>query len=294
MQSIVDQKKAFIALFQATARYHHRYRVFSDFVQCAAIAIQNRLSFDTKAEQQYLNIIKGYEKEDVNRLSHLLSHVALGLELGHQDFLGSVFMELELGDVRNGQFFTPYEISRMMARILVYDMASALKEKPFVTLSEPACGAGSMVIAVAEEMLEKGFNPFRHLWVHAQDISSIATDMCYIQLSLLNIPAVVVTGNSLQVKQSRARHTPAWYLGNWGDRLRQAETAADSKQANSFPQVATSEPESEQEPEPVSESESEQLAAFWAEAETKTDFGFESESKDSPGVKRIIRPGWAS
>jgi type I restriction-modification system DNA methylase subunit len=35
------------------------------------------------------------------------------------DFLGAIFMELELGDNFRGQYFTPYSVQCLMARLLM-------------------------------------------------------------------------------------------------------------------------------------------------------------------------------
>ncbi|MGP0897066.1 SAM-dependent DNA methyltransferase, partial [Serratia sp. CY83726] len=43
------------------------------------------------------------------------------------------------------------------------------------------------------------------------DIDPVAARMCYIQLSLLGIPARVVIGNSLTLKYQREMYTPFWY-----------------------------------------------------------------------------------
>ena len=42
MLTFTEVQNQFISLFGQTARYHHRYKVFSDFVQCSAIAVDNR------------------------------------------------------------------------------------------------------------------------------------------------------------------------------------------------------------------------------------------------------------
>ncbi len=39
-------------------------------------------------------------------MAQLLAHVVNGLQNGFCDFLGNVFMQLELGDKYRGQFFT--------------------------------------------------------------------------------------------------------------------------------------------------------------------------------------------
>ncbi|MGS3274239.1 hypothetical protein ACB284_18280 [Serratia marcescens] len=70
--------------------------------------MHNRFCPDEELEKQYLAIIKGYEREDVERLAHLLALVRIALNAQACDFLGMTFMQLELGDKHRGQFFTPY------------------------------------------------------------------------------------------------------------------------------------------------------------------------------------------
>ena len=72
------------------------------------------------------------------------------------------------------------------------------------------------MIAFAEVMLQRGLNPAEQLLVIATDIDPLATDMTFIQLSLLGIPAIVNTGNSLALTVNRTRCTPVWYINNWG------------------------------------------------------------------------------
>lgn len=45
MAIFIDHQKAFISLFNQTARYHKRHKVFEDFVSCSVIALENRLQF---------------------------------------------------------------------------------------------------------------------------------------------------------------------------------------------------------------------------------------------------------
>ncbi|MFT2793857.1 hypothetical protein ACMV5I_28085 [Serratia sp. T13T92] len=75
-----------------------------------------------------------------------------------------------------------------------------------------------MVLAYAQCMLEAGLNPSEHLYVNCIDIDPIAADMAFIQLSLLGIPAEVITGNALTLKCSRVRYTPVYYINGWEQR----------------------------------------------------------------------------
>ena len=141
MKSVINHEKAFLSLFSQTARYHHRHQVFEDFVSCSVIALQNSLQFCDKREEKYMRIVGRYEKTDISRMAQLLAHVTNGLDETPGDFLGRVFMQLELGDKYRGQFFTPWDIGLMMARMQLGNVEDNFRDKPFITLSEPAAPA---------------------------------------------------------------------------------------------------------------------------------------------------------
>ncbi|WP_080707958.1 MULTISPECIES: ArdC-like ssDNA-binding domain-containing protein [Erwiniaceae] len=123
-----------------------------------------------------------------------MAHVVNGLSDAPGDFLGRVFMQLG-------------------------DTEALFRDKPFITMSEPACGAGCMVLAFADVLQKAGWPPHRYLWVSATDIDPLAAGMAYIQLSLCGIAGEVVVGNTLANERRRILHTPGHYLGGWPVRL---------------------------------------------------------------------------
>ncbi|PWV83267.1 hypothetical protein C7426_1293 [Pantoea ananatis] len=52
-----DHEKEFISLFNSIARGTRRIQVFTDFISCSVIAIQNGLQFCEKREQKYMAIV---------------------------------------------------------------------------------------------------------------------------------------------------------------------------------------------------------------------------------------------
>jgi len=220
MATSTNHSKQFLSLFNVTARYHHRQRVFRDFITLAAISLHNSINFDEGLEQAYMDTIRHYERPDADRMAKLLGHVSLGLVEDGGDFLGPMFMQLDLGEAARGQFFTPMSVSRMMAQIQFADVDKMLAEEPFITAYEPACGSAGMILAIAEVIKEKGFNVARHLWVSCIDIDDVASGMAYIQLSLMGIAGEVVTGNALSGERRRVMYTPAHWLENWPLRLK--------------------------------------------------------------------------
>jgi hypothetical protein len=62
--------------------------------------------------------------------------------------------------------------------------------------------------------------------------------MCFIQLALLHVPAVVVVGNSLTLEERSHWFTPAHVVGGWERRLRERQAITDM-QALLLPASAT-------------------------------------------------------
>ncbi len=219
--------KAVCKLFRSMSYRHDIYRLFSDFCELAALSLANAVDLAQREgrESRYLEIVKRYSREELALFPRILAEVTLGLEQEATDLLGAVFHELELHNKHAGQFFSPFELCRMMAALTVGDrdeLRQLIESKGYVSVSEPACGAGAMVIALAGVIRERGINYQRHLHVTAVDVDTKAAHMAYIQFSLLHIPAVVVVGNSITLEEREHWYTPAHILGGWTRKLSQA------------------------------------------------------------------------
>lgn len=223
-QTFAQLRAEFIRQFNALAQHKRRYEVFRDFVTLSAISLNNVMEPDAERnaalESEYMNIIRGYSHEQAQGFAELLGLVVNMLEPTPQDVLGELYMELDLGNERAGQFFTPNAISQFMAGL--NGVETPLGQN-FVRVCEPACGAGGMVLAIAQALIENGKNPARAMWAQCQDIDRTAALMCFIQLSLWNIPAVVIVGDTLANEVRECFYTPAHYMGDWEHRLAWAD-----------------------------------------------------------------------
>lgn len=213
---MTDYKAEFIKTLEGFARYHDNYTKFRDFCFMAAVSIKNALQYDQKDEDQYLLTIKRYEPKDQSVFGKLLAITTEALFEKYQDFLGEIFHGLELHSKAHGQFFTPYHLSKLCAEITVDENQTRkiIEEKGFVSLNEPTCGAGGMVIAICETLRERGINYQQHLYVVAQDIAEMPFYMTYIQLSLIACPATVLLGNTLKLEVNQCWPTP-FYIMNY-------------------------------------------------------------------------------
>lgn len=223
-------EKSFIDAFNGIAKHKHRYKVFEDFVTLSAIAIHNGIRKSESLENEYLSIIAKYSKDEAKSFAQLLGELVNLLEARPKDVIGQLYMSLELGNSNSGQFFSPDSISRMMAQFVTGEKIE-IPECGFLTMSEPACGAGGMVLAYVDQMIQQKLNPAYNLWVQCIDIDRTVALMCYIQLSLWNVPAQIIVGNSLSLEFREQFFTPAHYLFNWDYKLRkQKKELAEEKE----------------------------------------------------------------
>jgi type I restriction-modification system DNA methylase subunit len=216
----MDYRREFLRLFSNIAPYHHRQKVFSDSIFMMAVSISNRFDYCQKMEDEYLSLIKGYEKDDLNMIAKLYAVLVSALENCPSDFLGEVFMETNTWSANLSQFFTPFSLSLTSAELTLGEVNSVIEQKGYFTLTEPACGSGGMIIAASEVVRKKGFNPQDSMWFSCVDVDRTAAYMAFLQLSLLGIPGCVSVGNSLTMNFSKHLYTPMHFVGGWGSKLK--------------------------------------------------------------------------
>src|SRR5690625_3198158 len=120
-------------------------------------------------------------------------------------------MSMEFGYKHTGQFFTPYHVSKLVSDLTYKDK----KDDQVITLNEPSCGSGGMIVAFAESMKAEDRNYQTDLRVICNDLDFDAVRMCYVQLSLLGIDAVVEQRNTLAPLDDppgEAWYTPMHFL----------------------------------------------------------------------------------
>jgi len=197
-------KRPFTKLMMTLYPRHNLWEVWSDFITTFACALSNR--FDRahyeKREAMYKKLISKYDEKERMVFPELVADMVMALEENpEQDFLGSVYMELELGNDHAGQFFTPYDVCRVMSSIAGRGMALQTVEKGYITINDCACGAGATLIAACHEAGRQlsvlGYNWQNHVLVMAQDIDFTVGMMCYIQLSLIGAAGCVKIGDSI-------------------------------------------------------------------------------------------------
>lgn len=230
----------FLRTFAATGRHRHRYEVFRDFVTVSAFALHNRVHLVESLEEEYRVIMGRYPREEIAQFQKLFALLVEILDVEPWDALGQLYMELGIQNENVGQFFTPPELSELMARLAHGDSLKDLGGKPFITVSEPACGAGGMILAFTKVFIEAGHNPAERMWVECRDIDRTAALMCYVQLALWAVPGVVIVGNTIQLEAREVYYTPMHYLNRWDDRFALQRTIEAMRELISTPVIEAS------------------------------------------------------
>jgi type I restriction-modification system DNA methylase subunit len=187
-----SQPSDFRKILERFVHSHDTHRVFDAFVRFAACA----LAAQTR-EAEYLEEAKRWQKPELELFAEAFGTLVSEMESKpFEDIIGGYYMEFALsskGQQWNGEYHTPKPICDMMARMMPGDMESLPTEGP-ITVCEPACGSGAMILSVGQ-----AYSPEvrRRLRVTAVDINRTACDMAFINTTLWGIPTRVIHGNSL-------------------------------------------------------------------------------------------------
>jgi hypothetical protein len=121
------------------------------------------------------------------------------------DILGELFMRLDIRSVQAGQFFTPWPVVLMMAR-MQFDaevFKQTVSDKGVVTVCDPACGSGVMLLAFAQVVYQElGDEGLSRLELYGQDIDLRCVNMCRIQIRMNGLDAI---GRMARLAGSRQR-----------------------------------------------------------------------------------------
>jgi len=124
-------------------------QIFEDFCKVSVCA----LSLGSR-EKEYHAIATRYNSEEMQQFSKAFAYLVNEMEgKPFTDILGEFYLEIASHSSKQarGEFFTPPTISKMMARML-YDVERAKFKGIPITVNDPACGSGGMVLAVAQRM----------------------------------------------------------------------------------------------------------------------------------------------
>ena len=239
----VNPRKRIVDTIHRVGSGHGVAQVWADWCEGMALGWANQIGnahpeargdLWHEREARYMAMVKRYGAEDWRKLAALhdvLVDLLEGLDVGQRpaqkqawngggDPLGELYMELELGNDRAGQFFTPWSVCLVMAKLQGLPGAQDdITAQGFCKVDDCAVGSGSLLLAMAEVAQQDGINPQTQLWFHGRDLSSNAVHMAYVNLCLRGLPGVIEHGNTISMEIFGTWITPWHYLRGWPERL---------------------------------------------------------------------------
>ena len=197
-EQVENHKKIIADMIVEISGHKSPYQVFYDWCVCMAMAFQNSCDIfkDSKIykqhEELYQNTIKQYSEKEQKKLYEMTGRLFLAFENEISDYLGEIYMEAGCGNKYVGQFFTPFHLSELCARLGVDGTDKVYH------MNEPSCGGGAMILATAKALKNAGINYQRRLKVVAQDLDWLGVYMTYVQCNIIGIDAIVVQGDTLK------------------------------------------------------------------------------------------------
>lgn len=204
--TVNELEKEFLKLFDQLTYSRSTWQVWEDLMTVMACSICNAVDRTPerfkRREEQYERAIKNLGSVEVP--AQIFNTIVTALdENPSQDFLGKLYMSLNLGNHWHGQFFTPYHICECMAKMTIgEEIQGRIEKKGYISICDPCVGAGAMLIAAAAVFQNQNINYQTSVVFVGQDIDPVVAKMAYIQLSLLGCAGYITVGNSLTNPQT--------------------------------------------------------------------------------------------
>ena len=148
-----DYKKLIQDRIIAMSGKYAPYNIFSDWIQLSALAIQNTVCMVhdnawKEREQQYIDTARQYSESEMESFGQMFVWLGDALTEDMSDVLGEVYMKAGLGSKYTGQFFTPFHLSELCAKMSI--SMEQIRNNERLRLNEPSCGGGGMIIAACK------------------------------------------------------------------------------------------------------------------------------------------------
>lgn len=222
-----ERVKEFAKILNDVSHGRRIDEIWSDWVTMLAISINASVEKDNEDRQNlYKSICIKYSKDELMKLAKATArYMELVDEFPYDDLLGDMYMRLEMGSAVTGQFFTPYHLAQLTAKLGIDTAIEAIERDGWASLNDPACGGGALLVAGAEELYRRGIN-YQQCCIFVGNELNMTTAMsAYVQLSMLGCPGYIVIGDTLRAPSTgnvlygeqgeRVWYTPMWFDDTW-------------------------------------------------------------------------------
>ncbi len=210
-----DSVREIMKHLEAITRKGHRpQQVFDDWVHLMVYALM-------RDDKQYLEIMKRYRNDGPTRIverngvkmvigereaDHFAAAFGLlmnEMAITERELLGEIYETWELQNKYSGQFFTPWSVCDLMARLSGPPAAGQ-------SISDPCSGSGRILIATCKITPARDLDTITFV---AQDVDETCVMMTALNFTFFNLNGYVFLGNSLGVKVHRAFQTTRSVFG---------------------------------------------------------------------------------
>ena len=183
----------------------------------------NKLGETKERNERLKNLISDFDNEILDFSPSLIGSV---------DIIGDGYMYLisqfaSDSGKKGGEFFTPHEISVLLAKLL--------RPQPGNRICDPTCGSGSLLITIAEEVKDSEGNPSRDFALYGQESNRTTWALCQMNMFLHGMDAARIEwGDTIRNPKLQEGSelmlfdivgaNPPFSLAKWG-----ADKAADDK-----------------------------------------------------------------
>lgn len=169
-----DPHKSQETVKELTKRLHHVNYDFDHWLDVCLAALESR-------EEEYIKLIEGIERSKLDNYVKTFAVIQNFFLDGYYDDILGTYFQMHHPKSYNGYFITPFNVSLFMAEVL--DI------KPTDTAIDPACGSGSMLLAM-KYIIHKKYGWIQSCYflpkLYGVDIGYTQVKMCKIQLYLSN------------------------------------------------------------------------------------------------------------
>ena len=213
--------KTLLKIAEITRGRISRPQTLSDFLAYCALLLSIRTDpVHSEQRSKSLERLKANYKKDEWEAFHqglvdLCRTFVRNIQVGrYEDLFAGSFTQVRATSRALKQDFTPVDVGKLIGAISVSSNLS-LPEEGFFSLSDHACGSGTLLLAGAQRIADTGYNPAEQLVIQAADLDARCVHMTYLHLSLYGIPAVVVHGNTITLNEYDRWYTPVYLWRKW-------------------------------------------------------------------------------
>lgn len=216
-----EQINHIIKLMGFTNGKYEIQQIFRDLVTLETYFILFSQIGEKEYGDKFDNIMINYNLYEQRMLWEMLSKLSnlYNEQKEEIDILGRIYNKLELKNDRIGQYLTPTKVSTLISECSILNnkenVIKNIEEKGFITIHEPSCGASGTILECLRTIHKMGYKPSRVVFVNCWDIDVFSTYMTYVQLSMYDIPAIIINGDTLLLEEKFVLYTPQYYIGNW-------------------------------------------------------------------------------